>query len=153
VDALLPVGIGLGLRREERTSLGRVAWENVHVDLRREVPQLSEPVAVLVDEVEGQPVPAGRNRTAHVEGAVDALAGRCGHLETEAVPDDRIAAVVEPVIGEVQPLPRRCAGILEHDTRATQRPRLRRLELVTQPAHGKRAGRHGVLCDRFQERN
>jgi uroporphyrinogen decarboxylase len=137
---VLEVGVGA-----EQASAGRVAWLHVDTQLWRVVAELGEPVAVLVDEVEGKPVFAGRDRTAHVEVALNAFAGLRAHGVANTVPHDRVAAVVEPVVRDVELAPRRRAGILEHDVCAREGTRVHRAEVALEPAHGERPGRNGVL--------
>ena len=76
-----------------------------HVDrqLERRRADLGEPEAVLLDEVEGEPVGAGRLRDGELELELDGLAGldRMSEGRARPVPDDRVAAVVEPVVGEL----------------------------------------------------
>ena len=76
-----------------------------HVDgqLERRRADLGEPEAVLLDEVEGEPVGAGRLRDGELELELDGLAGldRTSEGRARPVPDDRVAAVVEPVVGEL----------------------------------------------------
>ena len=76
-----------------------------HVDRQLEWRRadLGEPEAVLLDEVEGEPVGAGRLRDVELELELDGLAGldRMSEGRSRPVPDDRVAAVVEPVVGEL----------------------------------------------------
>ena len=83
---------------------------------------LGEPEAVLLDEVEREHVAAGR--ADDVDGQLDvdrrARRHRVRERGPHAVPDDRVAARVEPVVGELQPVvaagaPGRAAGVLEHE--------------------------------------
>jgi uroporphyrinogen decarboxylase len=129
-----------------------VARCNLDVDVRGVVAELCEPETLLVYEIEGEAVRAGWNRSAEVELSVDPLAGRRAHFVAESVPDDRIVALVQPVIREVEATPRSGPGVLELDAGPSQRPRLRRLELVAEPADGERAGRNGMVADSFQGR-
>src|SRR5919109_5230952 len=152
VHALLPVGIRSRVGRQECTRLACVTRCHVDVELRREVAELREPEAMLVDEVEGEPVATRRNRTAHVELALDTFAWLRIYVEAQAIPDDRIAPIVEPVVGDVEPAPRRRACILDRDACAPECTRLRRIKLVPQPPHRERTGRNRMLADRFQRR-
>ena len=76
-----------------------------HLDrqLERRRADLGEPEAVLLDEVEGEPVGAGRLRDGELQLELGGLAGldRMRERCAQAVPDDRVAAVVEPVVGEL----------------------------------------------------
>ena len=100
---------------------------------------------MLVDEVEREAVGAGRDRAADVDVELDPLAGLGADGMPDAVPHDRIAAVVEPVVRDVQVAPGRGPGVLDNHVCARQRARLHVAELVREPAHGERSGRDGVL--------
>src|SRR6266571_63705 len=152
IDPLLPVGIEVGVRGKVGTCRRSIARRDLDVELRGIVAELGEPEAPLVDEIEGELVRAGRDRTTQVELSFDALAGCGAHLVAEAVPKDRVAAVVQPVVREVQAAPGRGAGILEGDPCVGQCSRLRRVQLVAEPAHRERAGRNGMVTDGFQSR-
>ena len=96
-------------------------------------------------------VRARRDRAAQVELPLDALA-RCGaHLVAEAVPEDRVVPLVEPVVREIEPAPRRRARVLEHDAGRSERSRARGVQLVAEPAHRERTGRNRMVTDCFQE--
>src|SRR6476661_10359573 len=56
---------------------GRVARRDVDLELWGEVPELRKPEAVLVDEIEGEPVAARRDRAANVQVPFDAFSRRC----------------------------------------------------------------------------
>ena len=127
IDPFLPVGVEVGVRGKVRTCRRSVARRDFYVDLRRIVAELGEPEALLVHEIEGEPVRAGRDRAAEVELSLDALAGRGAHVVPEAVPEDRVAAVVQPVVREVEAAPGRGACILELNPSPSQRSRLRRV--------------------------
>src|SRR5438105_14090472 len=90
----------------EQPRTGRVAWCDVDVELRCEVAELRQPEAVLVDEVEREPVAPGRDRPAHLQVALDALAGRGVDVLADSGPADRVAPVVEPVVRGLEPAPR-----------------------------------------------
>ena len=152
VDALLPVGCEIGIRRQGRARRGGVAWRDLDVDVGRIVAELGEPEALLVDEIEGEAVRPRWDRAAQVECPVDALAGRCAHLVAEPVPEDRIVALVQPVIREIEATPRSGARILQLNARLGQRAGLRTVELVAEPPHRERAGRNGMVTDCFQSR-
>ena len=96
--------------------------QDVDLDLVRGHADLGEPEAVLLDEVEREHVTAGR--ADDVDGQLDVdrrpRRHRAGERGPEPVPEDRVAARVEPVVGELQALvasraPRRAAGVLEHE--------------------------------------
>src|SRR5207253_980966 len=109
----------------------RVAPAHLDLQLERLVPELGEPVAVLDDEVEGEPVAAGRDRAAEGDGGLGAPAGLHGpEVGADPVPEDRVPEPIEPVVGELQSVPGGEAGVLEGDARAGGRPGLDGLELV-----------------------
>ena len=74
--------------------------------------ELAEPEAELVDEVEREPVAARAAAVRERELDVDLVArrDRAAEVDAQAVPDDRVAELVEPVVGEREPIaaPRRC---------------------------------------------
>src|SRR6476469_331820 len=150
VYPLFPVGSEICLGRKMSPRCGRVARCDRDVELGRVVAELGEPEALLVDEIEGKLVRPRRDRPSDLELALDSLAGSGAHLVAQTVPDDRIAALVEPVVREVQAAPGRAACILERDACTVERTRLRRLDLVGEPADRERAGRYVMLADRFQ---
>src|SRR6476661_2605009 len=152
VDPLLPVRVEVGVRREMGTRGRSVARRHFDVEVRGVVAELGEPEAFLVDEIEREAVRAGRDRAAKVELSFDPLAGFRAHLEAQAVPEDRVAAVVQPVVGEVEVAPGSAAGILELNPSARQRSCVRCFQLVAKPAHRERAGRDGMVADCFQSR-
>ena len=98
-----------------RPRCGRVARCYLDVELGRVVAELGEPEALLVDEIERKLVHPRWDRPSDLELAVDALAGSGAHLVAQTVPDDRIAAFIEPVVREVQAAPGRAPCILERD--------------------------------------
>ena len=115
-DPLLPVRRRLDPRRE----LGAVSpAAREHVDLARVelAAELGEPRPVLGDEVEGEAVAARGDRRPHLRLDGDALAGRDERqARPVAVPDDRVVAQVEPVVGEEHRVaPRDGARVLELD--------------------------------------
>src|SRR3954453_21688461 len=123
----------------------RVPRLHVDVELRREVPELGEPEAILVHEVERKLVRAWRDRPADFQCSFDALTRRCAPRMRGAVPHDRVAAFVEPVVRDVQIAPGRAARVFERHLRTRDRAGLHLLELVGVPAHGERAGRNGMV--------
>ena len=69
--------------------LGRrvlVARPHVDVLLVRRVPELGEPEAVFLDEIDGEPVAAGRDRPAHRQRLPKRLAGDDGPFERRTRP-------------------------------------------------------------------
>ena len=101
---------------------------------------------MLGDEVEREAVAAGRDRRADARLHRRALARReRGQRRALAVPHDRVVAVVEPVVGEPDPVaPGDGAGVLELDPRAPDRARVRVVERPVAPADGKRPFRHAA---------
>ena len=150
VHPLFPVGSEICLGRKMRPRCGRVARCDFDVELGRVVADLGEPEALLVDEIERKLVRPRWDRASDLELAFDALTRSGAHLVAQTVPDDRIAALVEPVVGEVQAAPGRAACVLEREACTVERARLRRLDLVGEPADRERAGRYVMLADRFQ---
>jgi hypothetical protein len=62
VDALLPVGVEVGVRGQMRARRRSIPGRNLDVQVRRVVAELREPEALLVDEIEGEAVRPGRDR-------------------------------------------------------------------------------------------
>ena len=83
-----------------------ISGSDVDLDVARRDPHLGEPEAVLLDEVEREDVAAGRAHPVHGDVELERLARRHGVRErrAHAVPDDRVAAAVEPVVGELEPV-------------------------------------------------
>ena len=117
--------------------------ETTHVDSRsdldidpeRGTADLLEPEAVLFDEIEREPIGAGRPGRGYLELELDAVARRDGIGEwgPRPVPDDRVSELVEPMEGDLDTFvpvraPRCAAGILERDARDRRDPRPLRLE-------------------------
>src|SRR3954462_3820949 len=150
IHPLFPVGSEVRLGWKMRPRCGRVAGRDLDVELGRVVAELGEPEALLVDEIERKLVRPRRDRASELELALDALAGSRADLVTQTVPDDRIAALVEPVVREIEAAPGSAACILERDACGVGRARLRRPALVGEPADRERAGRYVMLADRFQ---
>src|SRR5579864_3175810 len=157
---LEPVRRGLRAVGEERARLRGIARRHLDVALERRVAELREPEPVLLDEVDCEPVAARRDWAAHR----DLLAERRTRFDrprergADAVPDDRVAALVQPVVGEVDPVaraarPPRCrAGVLGLDNRRARRARLHRRQLERMPAHYEGAGgRHRATLERVTE--
>jgi hypothetical protein len=109
---------------------------------------------VLLDEVEGEPVAAGRPGGDDARIELELLAGLDDPRQRRAhtVPHDRVPERVEPVVRELDAraaarLPSSRAGVLEPQTGLGRRPGARLAELVGKPAHRERAGRNGMLPD------
>jgi uroporphyrinogen decarboxylase len=157
------------LRRERGRRLGVVATVNMHgeaafgdpgqdldLGLERHDPHLREPEAVLLDEVEGDPIAPGRARRADRQVQRQGFAGRDRSAQrgAQSVPVNGVAERVEPVVRELHALaasraPRRRPGVLHPHARASERPGTGRLELVREPANGERAYRHRVIANRL----
>ena len=109
---------------------------------------------MLLDEVEREPVAAGRPGGDDARVELELLAGLDDPRQRRphAVPDDRVPEWIEPVVRELDALaaagmPWSRAGVLEPQTGLGRRPGARLAELVGEPAHRERAGRHGMLPD------
>jgi ABC-type polysaccharide/polyol phosphate export permease len=142
--AFLPVGRRLDAGGQVGPRLAG-ALADQHVLHEHRAAELREPGAVLGDHVEGEPVGAGRDRSPHrrLDGATLARLepGRGG---PPAVPDDRIVAIVEPVIGEADAgAPRDRAGVLQLDLNPCDGPGVRHDRRGSAPAHGEWPFRHG----------
>ena len=125
-----------------RGSTSTSSSSGVRADLR-------EPGAELGDEVEREPVAARAAigaRTRELDLDLARPARRVRKRVADAVPDDRVAAVVEPVVRELHAAraraPRRRAGVLELDARDRGAPR-RGAPSDRSRASGPRAGRRG----------
>ncbi len=151
---LEPVVRRLGTVREEGARGRCVARHDVHNLLERRVAELGEPEAELLDDVDGEPVAARRDRRAQHEPLPQPLTRRDGTVERGAatVPDDRVAALVEPVVRDEEPVlrtarpPRRRARVLELDRRLLDRAGLDGCVLECVPAHdegGRGSSRRG----------
>jgi uroporphyrinogen decarboxylase len=124
----------------------RDAWPDNHFELGREVPKLGEPEASFVDQVEGDEVRAGWHRSAHLQVAFDAFARPGADGMADTVPHDWVAAVVEPVVRDLQVAPCRRASVLEHHVRRRQRTCLDVPEPSLEPTHGERSRRKRMLA-------
>lgn len=129
---------------------------HLDIDLEWRGADLGEPEAELLDEVEREPVAAGRLRREQTEFDLDLVAGRNCPREggARAVPDDRVAAVVEPVVGDLDAglaarAPGGGTGILEPDDRAADTAGAGRVDGVGEPADGERPDGYRVLADPF----
>ena len=160
LGALEPVRRRLRAVREERARLRSIAGLHVDVALEHRVAELCQPEPVLLDEVDREAVAAGRDGAANR----DALAERRARLDSAlecgalAVPDDRVAALVQPVVREEDPVlraarpPRGRAGVLRRHCQEERRAGLDRCELERVPAHDEGAGsRHRATVDRVTE--
>ena len=119
-----------------------------HVDLPRVelAPELGEPHPKLRDEIEGEAVAARRDRSPHLRLDGDALAGRDERQARPfAVPDDRVVAQVEPVVGEEHRVaPRDSARVLELHPGDRDGPRMRLGKRPVAPGDSERP-LHGPL--------
>jgi uroporphyrinogen decarboxylase len=148
-DALVPIGRRLCTGRQEGPCAACVPRDHVDVLFERRIAELGEPEAVLLYEVDREPVAAGRNRAPEGELLAERLAGldRARERRARAVPHDRVPSFVEPVIGNEQSLgvaarpPRRGAGVVDFDRRPLQGARLDRRAHERSPARDERAGR------------
>src|SRR5437868_14635553 len=107
VDALPPGGIRLHPGRQ-LGARGVVAWRDVDHRAELLASELGEPRAQLGDEVEGESVPARRDRAAdaclHLGAPAGSEVRQRGAL---AVPAERVAPFAEPAIAEPDlPVPR-----------------------------------------------
>ncbi|MDE3191277.1 MAG: uroporphyrinogen decarboxylase [Acidobacteriota bacterium] len=152
-----PVGRRLRVA-DERARPGGVAREDVDVALQRVVAELREPEAALLDEIEREAVAARRDRPAEGHLLPQRRARLDGPLERRAlaVPDDRVPALVQPVVGEEDAVrgapraPRGGAGVLDLHAGALRGARLDRGELECVPAHHEGAAEigHRATVDR-----
>jgi uroporphyrinogen decarboxylase len=152
---IAPVGRRLDAFGEERARRGRVSRQHVDRLLPWGVPELGEPEAMLLDEIHRQQVTTGRNRATQVHSLLQRLPRGDVALERRpsSVPDDRVAALVEPVVGEEEPVvsaacaPGGAAGVLHLDGRRLQRTGLDLVVLERAPPDDERArGSHGHYC-------
>src|SRR5207237_8840387 len=112
------------------------------------VSELCQPEAMFVDEIDGEDVATGRNRPGYRCIELAALARARFDWRPNSVPVNGIAALVEPVVREVELAPRGCACVLERHTELRQRPGLDRRNVDGEPAHGERTRRNLVLQGR-----
>ncbi len=144
----VPVGARLRVVRQERARSARVAPRHLDLFLERRVAELREPEPVLFDEIDGEPVAPGRDRRAKRELLSQRLARFDRLLERgpQSVPDDRVAALVEPVVAEKEAVfaaaraPGRRARVLDLGGRALDRARLDRCALDGDEARAEGAG-------------
>ena len=134
------------------------ARQHLGVQLERVGADLGEPEAELLDEVERNPVPTGRQWRAHEQLDLDLVARTDWAAEVDArpVPDDRVAAVVEPVVGELDAElaalpPRRGTGVLQHHLGDGIGAGAELRQPVSQPAHRERAGGDRMLADSIHQ--
>ena len=143
-----PLVVRLGAE-DPRTA--RVARRHVDVLFIRCHAELGEPEAVLLDEVDCEAIAAGRDRRAQRERLAQGLAGLDGALERspDAVPDDRVPALVEPVIRQEEAVldatcpPRRGAGVVDLHRDVLERTGFDRGALERPPACDERAHDRG----------
>ncbi len=135
------------------------ASANVDFELERDDTGLGPPEAELLEKVEGEAVAARWLRYADDELDLGGVAGVDGSLERgpQSVPHDRVAAVVEPVVGGEHAgvparAPRRRPGVLEPQPCRPDRPGAELGQLVGEPADRERADRDGVLADSLHGR-
>src|SRR5258706_8792201 len=85
---VMPICAWLRLVREKRTRLACVAPRHVDVLLERRVAELGEPEPVLLDEIDREAIPPGRNRRAQRDRLSQGLARLHDALErgTDTVP-------------------------------------------------------------------
>ena len=103
---------------------------------------------MLLDEVDREAVAAGRDRRAQRERLAQRAPGSttCAERRAQPVPDDRVPALVEPVVGEEETVldaaraPWRRAGVLDLDGHVLERARLDRRALERAPARDEGAG-------------
>jgi lipopolysaccharide transport system ATP-binding protein len=130
----------------------------LHLDreLERRRPELLEPEAILLDEVEREAVAARRawrdDGDLQLDGVprLDDIRKR----RTNAVPDDRVSERIEPVVCELDSVlasgaPGCGARILQCEARSPADAGTWSIELVRQPANSERPNGHGVLADAF----
>ena len=117
------------------------AREHLDIDRERRAAELREPRTPFRDEVEREPVRPGRDRRPDARrhpGALSRLEGRQGRAE--AVPQDRVAAEVEPVVREED---RRAeadgARVRDLDARLADRARVLRVERPLAPCDRERS--------------
>ena len=109
---------------DDREPAGADERRDLDLDVVRLDPHLREPEPMLLHEVEAEDVPAGRTRRVEMHVDRHLLPGSDGAREggPDSVPDDRVPAGVEPVVGDLQPVlapraPRRRAAVLEDEVR------------------------------------
>ena len=132
---------------------------HLYVELERRDADVRPPEAELLDEVERQSVAAGRLWHTHRDRELGDLAGQDRAFERcpDPIPDDRVAAVVEPVVGsEHSGVPTRAppgrASVLEPQSRCPDRPCAKLGQLVGEPPNRERSGLDGVLADSLHGR-
>ncbi len=152
LDAAAPLRVRLDRVREVGVR-ALAAREDVDRGLELLAAELGEPRAELGDEVEREPVPAGRDRRAHVGLDAAPPAGRERRDGRPlAVPDQRVAALVEPVVAEPDAVaPGGGAGVLELDAHVHPGAGVHLGEAPAVPADDERALRRhpGQAVRRF----
>ncbi len=123
-------------------------------DVERLRSELGEPEPELLDEVEREAVMTWGPRREHRRLELDALARSNDVREAGplAVPHDRVAERIEPVVRELDTLaaaraPGRRPGVLEPQTGARRHSGTLLAELVRMPANRERPDRNRVLAD------
>ena len=146
---------GLDSVWEEGSRPGSVPRQHVYCLLPGSVSELCEPEPVFLHEVNRQQVATGRDRPPELHALVQRLAGGDAALERRAppVPDDWIAALVEPVVGDEESVvgpastPRRATPVRDFDGCRLQCPGLDRGVFERAPADDERAREsHGHYC-------
>src|SRR6266852_2133751 len=144
----VPVVARLAVLRQIRARPARVAPRDVDVLLEGRVAELGEPEPVLLDEVDREAVAARRDRRAQRNGLSQRLARLHDLLErrAQAVPDDRVPPLVEPVVAEKETVlraaraPRSSARVLHLDRRELERARLHGRSLERPPVRDEGTG-------------
>jgi hypothetical protein len=136
--ALAPVGGGD--RIAEVGDRGALPVEHLDVEVERCLPELAEPEAVLVHDVDREPVAAGRDRRSNRDVEGDAIARLSLDRSAKTVPHDRVAQFVEPVVRDREPIapPGRVARVLEFDPRGREHAGTELGQLVRAPPHRDR---------------
>jgi hypothetical protein len=119
-----------------------------HLDVEGCDTDLREPEVVLLDQIEAQDVASRRTRCEErdIEHYAPTRGDRLRERGTRPVPHDRIAAQVEPVVAELEPVgavrpPRRAPAILELDPSDGRDPGKLIVECPRSPARYERIGR------------
>jgi len=144
----MPAFARLRVVRKKRARFASVAPHHIDVLHEWRIPELGEPEPVLLDQVDREPVPAGRNRRAQRDRLPQRRARFHHSLERRAhtVPDDRVVALVEPVIAQEETVFRAArapggrAGVLDLDRRELERARLHGRSLERPPARDEGTG-------------
>src|SRR5438552_15527437 len=100
---------------------------------------------MFVDEVDGEDVATGRDWPAQRCSELGPVSRTRLDRRPDSVPVNGIAALVEPVVREVEFAPRGRARVLERYAQLRQRPGLDRRNVDGEPADGERPGRNLML--------